>query len=65
MIISTYRLRQLSRMLKAGTAWIEGKTTDGDHWPEGSHYWIVADGINQIVCHVLVSDRPTWGKYIR
>lgn len=61
--LSTYRLRQIGHMLKAGTAWIEGKTTDGDRWPEGNHYWIITDSINQATYHVKVIDRPSWGRY--
>jgi hypothetical protein len=58
-----YRINQLGRKLKEGTAWIEGRTCDGDRWPEGRHYYICIDGMNTY--HVACDTRPSWGKYIK
>jgi len=62
--LSQYKKRQIGRMLKSGDAWITGKTTDGHRWPEGNHYWII-DTVGQETLHVLVDERPSWGKYVR
>ena len=63
MASTTYQIRRLGHLLKTGKAWIDGKTCDGAMWPEGNHYWIIQDGIEQLTWHVLVCVRPTWAKY--
>lgn len=60
--LSKYKMRQIAHSLQIGDAWITGKTTDGQRWPEGNHYWII-DTVNQETLHVPVNERPSWGKY--
>ena len=62
--LSTYKIRQIGHALKTGNAWITGKTTDGQRWPEGNHFWII-DTVDQETLHVPVGDRPSWGRYER
>ncbi len=60
---TNYKIRVLGQMLKNGDARINGKTCDGDRWPQGNHYWIIDDLINQCTYHVRVIDRPSWERY--
>jgi hypothetical protein len=63
MIATQYHKRRLGKLLRAGEAWIEGKTSGGQRWPDPPHYWVVTDFTRQEVYHVPVEDRPSWGKY--
>jgi len=63
-MILTYKLKSLGHLLKTGQAWIEGKVSGGDRWPDEPHYWIIVNSITQTTHHVLVDDRPTWAKYV-
>jgi len=65
MIATQYHKRRLGKLLRAGEAWIEGKTSGGQRWPDPPHYWVVTDPTRQEVYHVPVEDRPTWGRYAR
>ena len=64
MIASEYHKRRLGRLLKAGSAWSEGRTSGGNRWPDHPHYWIVTDSTRQEVFHIRVEDRPSWERYI-
>lgn len=61
--MSTYRLRQLGRMLRAGTARIVGRVSLGQRWPDEPHAYIIEDLREQIVEHVECCVRPSWVKY--
>lgn len=58
-----YQIRRIGRLLKIGDAWITGRTTGGDRWPDYPHYWIVQDSTRQQVYHVPVDARPSWARY--
>ncbi len=61
--MTKHQLRKLGHLLKTGQAWIEGQVSGGTRWPDQPHYWNVIDPTTYTHHHVLVSDRPTWGKY--
>lgn len=63
MIATSYHIRRISRLLKQGKAWIDGRCADPGPWPYGDIYWIVQDGTRQETYHVLESERPSWYKY--
>lgn len=65
MIATRYHQRRLGRLLKRGDAWITGRTSSGRRWPDPSHYWIVQDSTRNETFHVLVDERPRWGKYAK
>ena len=44
--------------ITAGTAWITGKMSDGNSYPEGDEYWVINDSATMETHHVLVSDAP-------
>lgn len=46
------------KKIEAGTAWIDGKTSDGHTYTEGEKYWIITDGATMTTHHVLVDDAP-------
>tara|TARA_R110002167_G_scaffold31098_1_gene102506 strand:+ start:428 stop:640 length:213 start_codon:yes stop_codon:yes gene_type:complete len=46
------------KKIKAGTAWVDGKMSDGHHDPDGEEYWVITDGARMQTNHVLVSDAP-------
>lgn len=52
------KARKISEELKKGTGRyrVNGKTTDGARWPEGNHYWIIDDMIEQKTYHIPVDD---------
>ncbi len=65
MYATKYHMRRLGKLLKRGDAWIEGKVSGGQRWPDLPHYWVVTDATRQEVYHVPVDERPSWGKYAR
>ena len=44
--------------IAAGTAWVAGKMSDGNSYPEGDQYWIINDSATMETHHVLVSESP-------
>jgi hypothetical protein len=50
------------KKIRAGTAWVEGRMSDGYRYPEGDEYWIITDGGAMTTHHVLVSDAPRLDK---
>ena len=65
MIATEYHKRRLGGLLKRGEAWIEGRVSGGQRWPDPPHYWVVTDPTRQEVFHVLVAERPRWARYSR
>ena len=51
-----------TKKIEAGTAWVDGKMSDGHRYPEGNEYWIVTDGATMTTHHVLVDDAPELDK---
>lgn len=50
--------KKIVKELRDGTGnfRVNGKTTDGARWPEGNHYWIIDDMIEQKTYHIPVDD---------
>lgn len=51
-------IKKITRELKnnTGNYRVNGKSTDGARWPEGNHFWIVDDMIEQKTHHIPVGD---------
>jgi hypothetical protein len=67
--MTSYRLRQLGRLLKNGDAAIVGMTSLGYEWPNEPHAWIIHDYTAETsrsrVSHVDVDTRPSWSRYYK
>jgi hypothetical protein len=50
--------------ITAGTAWVTGKMSDGNAYPEGDQYWIITDSAKMETHHVLVSEAPDLDQLI-
>jgi len=64
---TTYRRRQLARLLVTGEARIVGQCNSPGPWGNGfgDVYWIIEDLLDGSTDHVLVSSRPLWAKYYK
>lgn len=58
------QIRALGTRLGNGNARIVTLMSDGPQWPDGTHYYVIEDLIDQITLHVATDTRPTWTKYL-
>jgi flagellar hook assembly protein FlgD len=58
MLANNKMVKKITKEIKEGTGnfKVNGKSTDGARWPEGNHFWIVDDMIEQKTYHIPVSD---------
>jgi len=58
MLANKNTIKKITKSLKSGSDdyRVNGKTCDGYRWPEGNHFYVVDDLVNQETYHIPVDD---------